>query len=276
VPGTQPAQIISSYPLGGSYYEQAVDCPTTTQCTSVDRGGDEVTFNPQSPSAANQHSLEMTQGGGLGLVGVSCGAGDTTQCVAVDGSTGREITFNPGTGQATSSFIDGYGDITAISCQPGGQQCTTVDGRGVEVTFNPTSPGGHYYSPIDGNGATTSVSCVSSTQCTSIDIWGTEVTFNPYNISGHTWAQVDKPSNGSYDSGVSCVATSWNNLCTAVDTGGTEATFAPQDPSAATSRHIDASSLEASAVSCATFGAAMQCVAVDGNGYEISGTYVPS
>lgn len=45
VPGTQPVQIISSYPIEepSTNFGRAVDCPTTTQCTTVDDAGEEIT-----------------------------------------------------------------------------------------------------------------------------------------------------------------------------------------------------------------------------------------
>ena len=66
-----------------------VSCPSSTQCTLVDGGGGEITFDPASPGQPSATFVDPNQGG---LASVSCPSG--TECVAGD-FQGEEVTFNP-------------------------------------------------------------------------------------------------------------------------------------------------------------------------------------
>jgi hypothetical protein len=74
------------------------------------------------------------------------------------------------------SRVDTAG-LTAIAC-PSRVQCTAVDEKGREVTFEPTSRRSPSMRKIDTAGPT-SVACPSLVQCTAVDDRGREVTFAP-------------------------------------------------------------------------------------------------
>jgi hypothetical protein len=80
-------------PIG--YGATGLACPSRSQCTAVDGGGHEITFNPQIPS---QVAVVRIDHSARGLAGIACPA--VTQCTAVslgDGTVlgGGVFTFNP-------------------------------------------------------------------------------------------------------------------------------------------------------------------------------------
>jgi len=66
----------------------SVACPSETQCTAVDDGGREMTFNPASPGSPAPDAID----GAYPTLSVACPS--VAQCTAVDGG-GGEVTFNP-------------------------------------------------------------------------------------------------------------------------------------------------------------------------------------
>jgi hypothetical protein len=112
----------------------AVACPSgsTTQCTAVDFGGNEVTFNPSNGNVTTTHQIDVN-----GLAGVACPL--ATQCTAVS-FNGNETTFNP-TSPGSPSPTGIAQSLSGVAC-PSTSRCTAVTGGGSEVTFDPTSPGG--------------------------------------------------------------------------------------------------------------------------------------
>jgi hypothetical protein len=112
--------------------------------------------------------------------------------------------------------------LNRVAC-PTTTQCTAVDGRGQEVTFNPQSPQNPTVVVISSH-TLSGLSCPSSTQCTAVDIAGQEVTFNPQTSAGGSPSEVD-PS--GIPLSLVCPSTS---QCTAVDASGQAVTFNPQSP----------------------------------------------
>jgi hypothetical protein len=110
-----------------------VACPSATQCTAVDYGSNEVTFDPTSGTPSS--TPDAVDSGQL-LSGVACPS--ATLCTAVD-ENGGEVSFDPtsGTPNSTPDTVDGQG-LTGVAC-PSATQCTAVDQAGGEVTFDPTS-----------------------------------------------------------------------------------------------------------------------------------------
>jgi len=150
--------------------------------------------------------------------------------------------------------------LDGVSC-PTTDQCTAVDGRGREVTFNPQSPAGAAASVV-ASSALTAIACPAATQCTTVDIQGQQVTFDPQSPGDPTPTSVD--SSGKLLS-VACPSTT---QCTAVDTSGGEITFNPQSPGTPSVVTIDLTSADVLAgVSCASL---TQCSAVDTGGYEVT------
>src|SRR6266496_468323 len=67
----------------------SIACPSVTQCTAVDNGGGEVTFDPTSTTP---NSTARTVDAGQINLAVACPS--AAQCTAVS-ETGSEVTFNP-------------------------------------------------------------------------------------------------------------------------------------------------------------------------------------
>ena len=241
----------------------SVACVAAIQCTAVDGGGREVTFNPQSPGSHTPVTLDR---GSQGFYGVACPS--VSQCTAV-GRAGREVTFNPQSpGTPTSVVIDsGSNYPTSLACVSV-KQCTAVDSVGREVTFNPQSPGTAAPVTIDSaNSNMLAVACPSATQCTTVEYssgLGREVTFNPQSPGTPTPVTID--SNHDLTS-VTCPSVT---QCVAADTttsgvtGGRVVTFNPQAPTAGTPVTIDSDTgAWIYEVACAS---ANDCVAVDNLG----------
>ena len=185
-----------------------VACPSTSQCTAVDGGGKQVTFDPTSPGTPTPTSVGVD---GWGLDAVACPS--TSQCTAGDGSD-QEVTFDPtspGTPIPTNLGLTGYAALTGVAC-PSTSQCTAVGGIGQEVTFDPAT-GSVTAGPttIDGSNFLSGVACPSTSQCTAVDGDGHQVTFDPTLSGTPTPTTIDGTNSLS---GVACPSTS---QCTAVD-----------------------------------------------------------
>ncbi len=190
--------------------------------------------------------------------------------------------------------IEGYGLnvnyylLSGVAC-PSTSQCTAVDARGQELTFDPASPGtptpttisngypagynmvgGNYYPA--GNYGLEAVACPSTSQCTAVE-WdyleppyvGRQVTFDP-----ETGLVITAPTtiddNGGTMKAVACPSTS---QCTAVDYVGNEVTFDPNSPGTPTTTTIGTAILQG--VACPSTS---QCTAVyatrNGGGNEVT------
>lgn len=253
---------------GGSRALPTVSCPTTSQCTTVDGSGEQITYNPSTGTVATRTAID-----GIGTVSsISCPS--TAQCTAVDNG-GNEITFDPITGAINSAernTVDVGFHVTGVSC-PSGTLCAAVDNHGQEVSFDPASGSilGAVTS-IDGTTPLTAVSCsVGSAQCAAVDNTGNLIVFTasatpspatPHDIDGSTPL-----------TSVSCPSTT---LCAAVDGSGNEdaVTLASGAVASSSGTQIDTNGgnpVSLNSVSCPSAG---QCVAVDSLGNEL--TYTPS
>ncbi len=172
---------------GGS---QRVVCPSAMQCTAVDGAGKEVTFNPSAPASAAPTTVD----GSPGLLAPDCPLQTVPQC---------------------SQPFELVGPVP-LAC-PSTSQCTAVDGKGREVTFDPTAPSNPV--PIRlGIYSLLGVACASASQCTAVDDGGREVTFNPA-------APGNPVAIGVLAGVLGAVACPTTSQCTAVDTGDREVTF---------------------------------------------------
>jgi alpha-galactosidase len=260
----------------------SVSCPSDDQCTGVDILGQEVTFDPTSPSGATVASMRGTT-----LDSVDCLT--TDDCVGLT-RTGTAFTFDPRATHPRAGAIQavdpGAGEPTAVSC-PALNECVVVDGEGEEVTFNPAHLKGEHVTraAVDANLYLAAVSCPTTNQCTATGGGGNDsdsvVTFDPTDgsvIAGPT--SIDSAT-GNGLSSVSCPTAS---QCTAADGTGNEVTF---DPTTETANAAGVVALEGddaagagvfNDVSCSS---STQCTAVDAYGNEVtfdptSGTVNPA
>jgi len=246
-----------------------IACPSRTQCTAIESGSSEVTFDPTT-GAINSAGVSAIDTTNNALTGIACVS--TTECTAVDGG-GNEITFDPTTGQEKAGGFLSLEAVpaTSVACQivNGSSQCTAVDTSGNEVTFSPDPPnvGINTNTPTqEDSGALQSVACPSATQCTAVDTTGREVTFTPTSQTSSTPGSIDS---GVGDSLLSVVCPS-TSRCTAVDRGGNVISFSADpghQPSNVVSQNLEGgnTSVSLNAISCPT---ATQCTAVDSLGEE--------
>ncbi len=197
----------------------AVACPSPRQCTVIGSGGDQATFDPARPPRY------------------------AVRPVRIDGAP-------------TGAFFGGPSP-TSIAC-PSRLECTAVDDRGREVTFDPASRRTPAVGRIDTAGLT-SIACPSRVQCTAVDDSGREVTFDP--------ASRRRPAVIAIDTaGLTSIACPSTSQCTAAGSHGREVTFNPLGHVKPAAHAIDTNSL--SAVACAS---QRFCVAVDSNGSAVEG-----
>ncbi|HLH66453.1 MAG TPA: hypothetical protein VKV27_12180 [Solirubrobacteraceae bacterium] len=232
-----------------------VACPSQSQCTAIDQGEREVTFNPASPGTP---APALIDNAGY-LNGLACPS--VSQCTVVD-TAAREVTFNPtDPGNPAPVAIDSNA-LLGPAC-PSVSQCTAVDSMAYELTFDPNNPGAPTPKPVYGRGDVVNVlACPTVSQCTAVDSGGYEVTFNPGNPGAPTPTSIDS---GQF-TGVSGLACPSESQCTAVDNMGREITFAPTDPGAPAPTPIDDTSLTGIACPSTT-----ECVAVDNQGHVLEG-----
>jgi hypothetical protein len=186
--------------------------------------------------------------------------------------------------QATLSWsapiaIDEAGSpgVTDVAC-PSASQCTAVDGKGREVTYDPGAPGSPTPVAILPGVGQSWIACPSVLQCTAIggspESNGLEVTFDPRSPPGATSAPI--PEDGLF-TGIACPST---GECTAVfqelfGCRSDEVTFNPHLPGGAQAVVIDQVSPcpivghfalgPSLAVACPS---ASQCAVVDSAGRE--------
>jgi hypothetical protein len=170
-----PRRSILAAIVDSAAVDNAISCPSTTQCTAVDRGGEEVTFNPRTPTAAAPTPTHLTA---EDFVAIDCPT--TTQCTAAPiADAGRQyandsvaITFDPkAPTNATTTTVQAYmpggasvAPLSGVSC-PRALLCVTVDDAGVVGTFDPATDTTATRSTIDPSAALTAVSCASAFVC---------------------------------------------------------------------------------------------------------------
>ena len=259
-----PTSLITT---GGNKALSSVSCtstghPGTSQCTTVDSSGQEVTFDSATGTIISRQTVDL----GPTVSAVSCPS--SAQCFAVDNG-GNELAFNPQTGatiEAGLNHIDANA-LTALSCTSG-TACAAVDNRGNEVSFNPNNDPetNAILASIDGSTRLSAVSCIAGGACTTVDGAGNEITFTP----GATPAPANASIDGSH--ALSAVACPAATTCTAVDGLGNEVSFDPTSGALiGSATQIDSTGGALTGVSCPT---ASECAAVDTLGNEV--TYAPT
>jgi hypothetical protein len=175
---------------------------------------------------------------------------------------GREITFNPESPSgATPAVIDARHSLVAVAC-PSSAQCSAVDDRGAEVTFDPVASGAPVAHAID-QFAAVAVACPTTTQCTAVDASGGEVTFNPLAPSQASALVVDQVPLAA----VSCrTATD----CLAVDQSGRALEGDPHAVAAWSMHQLTSNAMVD--VACPS---AIRCVGVDQAGDAFVGSSGP-
>ena len=192
------------------------------------------------------------------------------------------ITIDPG----GSGYAGHYTLLSGVAC-PSTVQCTAVDARGQELTFDPASPGtptpitvsdsypagyspgGEYYPA--GNYGLEAVACPSTSQCTAVEYdyleppyVARQVTFDP--ATGLVITPPTTIDDGGTMKSVACPSTS---QCTAVDYVGNEVTFDPTSPGTPTTATVGTAILQG--VACPSIS---QCTAVyagdSGGGNEVT------
>lgn len=167
-----------------------------------------------------------------------------------------------------------------LACPTAGQ-CTAVDSRGYEVTFDPLGSAPPTSRPIASGDLGMAVACPSASQCTAIEYplgdegrSTTEVTFNPV-IAGGERAEASSPRDR-----ISCVST---EQCTTA-AGTQELTFNPLTGGRPAASVVDEHEAVEYPWGCSPFGytpcdvkpaaagiscpSAVQCTLVDTSGFE--------
>ncbi len=163
----------------------SVSCPTANQCVAVDgSSGDEVTFNPISPTAPTSVQVD----GHGALTSVSC-LPTTETCVAVD-TAGYEATFNSTTGVATTqqvgltgAFIPSLRDVTCQVLASTAIQCSASASNGSVTTFDPNAmslPNRQFLSSAENTG----MACPTASLCVTALAHTGLVSFSPQ-AGGH-------------------------------------------------------------------------------------------
>jgi hypothetical protein len=214
--------------------------------TAVDLVGQEVTFDPETPTIVSPVVIDSAAF--RGLADVACPS--LHQCTAIgDGSPTHkgqlfphEVTFDPthpGT-RRTASIGPKRALLDAITC-PSMDQCTTVDDAGSAITFNPAAPRHAKTTRIERR-SPLSLSCPTRTQCTVLDEDGLETTFNPRAPAHRSTFELGAPPDGA---GIACPTV---DQCTATVRG--ISTFDPRAPKA--HRHVVARNVRGTAIACST------------------------
>jgi hypothetical protein len=252
----------------------SVSCSSATQCTAVDTGAFEETFNPVTGRLNAPGGFNKMENG-QSLESVSCPT--AVQCTAVDAS-GNQVTFNPqqaapnSVNNASPNQVDGTPDrlLVSVVCLTA-HSCVAVDHGGAEVSFDPTSIDAGTPTEIEIDHHPSALSCASAAQCTAVDDAGQATTFDPTsvassqtNIAGPTSVDAAGALNG-----VSCPSTT---ACVAVDGHGNSVQFAPASLGGAVVERVpEAAALQA--VNCPT---AYECAAVDTGGNAFAGFLAPA
>ena len=249
----------------------AVACPAPGECVGV--ANTQFAYVPETTSlAALFDSRSQTHLDATGLLsgtakGIACPT--RTQCTVVATQTPvcggcsttpntAETTFNPYKPPRRYAFgssgikIDKT-TVGGLAC-PSARECTVVDKRGREVTFDPIRPRARSVQ-LESNTALTSIGCPSAKQCTAVGKSGVEVTFVPETGSLITKRQIDKTRT------LTSVACPTARQCSAVDRFGREITFDPQRDRRLVSQRISTTRL--TGIACPS---QRSCVAVTAAG----------
>ena len=120
------------------------------------------------------------------------------------------------------------GSLTALTC-PSVGQCTTVDDRGLELTFDPATGALLAMATVDASSAPTGLACPLATSCTTVDQSGGEATFAPLS-SANVRAIAVYNGRVSAQHALGAVACPSAGECVAIDDAGSEVMFDPQSP----------------------------------------------
>ncbi len=277
-----PVQLVDA----GMYPHFTVACPSLSQCTAVDIYGDEITFEPGSPSAPTSAVIDESYPDS-----VACPS--ATQCTAVD-ELGGEVTFDPASpgtpSPVTIDSLDSGGPsatngLVDVAC-PSVNQCTAVDSGGYEVTFDPQLPATPSLAMVNSNPAQggvgqypgsnrQAVACPSIRQCTVVDSYGHEVTFDPLSPGTPIAVRIDSARpNGDLEY-LACPSA---KQCTEIQglgpqgrTRGAEVTFNPRSPRLRARVRIDKTDGDNNAIAALACPSTHQCVAVDTYGRALEG-----
>jgi hypothetical protein len=180
---------------------------------------------------------------------------------------GTEQTFDPASaGSAPSPIaVDNLAGFAAVSC-PSAGQCTAMDDRGDEVTFDPTTGtliGAQvpFQMPVPTDRVFYAISCPTTSQCTVVDGSDQAVTFNPQLPVFPVSPTIDP---GAKIDDVSCATAS---DCVVVDDVGQALEGDPTETGPWTFEQVDPGDM-LTAVDCSS---ASQCVAVDQDGNAFVG-----
>jgi hypothetical protein len=246
------------------------------ECTAVDAGGNEITFDPTSGSQRNGGLFSLDA---VPMTSVACRVvSRATQCVSVE-TSGDEVTFDPDLTDPINHNTPAPVSTSAlksVAC-PSATQCTAVDVAGKEVTFDPTSgiPLITAATVDSGIGSELlSVACPSTTQCTAVDQGGFVVTFTNPGTTTPTGVPRQDLETGGTSISLNAIACPTTTQCTAVDSLGEEATFDP------TSTTLDSSLLipiaGANALNAVACQSTSICAAVDADGDGFDGVVPPA
>jgi hypothetical protein len=193
----------------------------------------------------------------MSLLGVLLRRGGLTAVVAL--LCGLPATARAGVSWSGPLFLNDLApsSMSAVSC-PSSSQCTAVDYRGMEATFDPAAPIGWSAYVVD-SVPLDDVSCPTVGECVAVDDRGREVTFDPREASSPRSHAIDL---GKTLQSISCPSVS---QCTTSDSSGAVVTFDPAAPGGWVARSF--SSSELAGISCPTIA---QCTVID-TGYSATG-----
>jgi len=204
---------------GSTVRADAVACPDAMQCTAVDSQGQEVTFNPMQPGAAEPSKIDW----GNALAGVACPS--ISQCTAVD-NHGGQFTFDPAAPAGVGTWPASDVSLFAVACASTTKCVGVGNPQDTAVTFDPTGPPPSLTLPIEKVNGLGAVSCPTVSQCTATTL-GAEITFDPTSPGSAALVPI---SSGGWIHGVACPTV---RQCTAVEFGGQQITFNPSAPTGA-------------------------------------------
>lgn len=162
-PGRPPRTLIDkghAARLYGRYNViNAISCPTVSQCTAVDAGGEEITFDPSSPTVLRIRGLESERD----LFSISCPA--ARQCTTVD-DVGHEVTFDPTMHKRVEPFtLDSSQVLNAVSC-PSMRLCVAVALSGAAFQGDPD--GAWTRAALSPEDRLWGVACATSNSCAAV------------------------------------------------------------------------------------------------------------
>jgi hypothetical protein len=231
---------------------EGIACPSTAQCTAVDSGGQELTFDPLAPGEPRPTRIDAgdssEEGHSFGQVPLACPT--ITQCTAVD-AKGYEVTFDPvSPASGGLVLIDAGSGSQSLAC-PIAVRCVDVDSRGRAVIFDPRAPEDATRITLDSGFELEGVACPSNTQCSAVDSGGRELTFNPASPGSVAPVRIDRHP-------LSTVVCASVSRCVALGESGHAVSFDPLSTESPTVSRLDADGLACPSAS--------QCTAAGGGG----------